>query len=80
VSAPEVVRRGVLDVLVCVPVEFTDDQVLAFANTRTPSGTTDGWQIRRQGNPQLNGRGERMKCAVNRGHVHMVLDALEPSP
>ena len=60
---------------VCVPEDFTDEQVLAFAERMNPCGTEAGWQIRRQGNALLRGMPERMDCSARYGYVHIVLDA-----
>jgi hypothetical protein len=74
-TRPEVIRRGVFDMQVCVPEEFTDEQVLEFATRENPSGTESGWQIRRSGDPLLAGAPSRMPCSAREGCVHVVLDA-----
>ena len=38
-----VVKRGSLDMQVCVPADWTDDQVLVFANAEYECGTENGW-------------------------------------
>jgi len=70
-----VTRIGVFDMQVCVPKEWTDEAVQTFANVENPCGTSTGWQIRRQGDPQLNGAPERMQCASDPTRVHIMLDA-----
>lgn len=70
-----VTRAGLLDMQVCVPAEFTDDQVLEFAERENPCGTTAGWQIRRAGDPHLSGCDERVQCQERPDHVHIMLDA-----
>jgi hypothetical protein len=64
-------RRGVLDMQVCVPKDWTDEQVLAFAEKENPCGTKGGWSIRRQGSEFLSGSDER----VQSNNVHIMLDA-----
>ena len=71
----EVTRTGVLDMQVCVPKDWTDLQIKAFANTRNPCGTESGWQIRKEGDKQLGGMPERNPCSKRSGFVHIVLDA-----
>lgn len=71
---PEVTRRGISDMQVCVPVDWTDDQVKAFADTENPAGTENGWFIRRQGDKALAGCDERVKCEGRAGAVHIMLD------
>jgi hypothetical protein len=70
-----VTKHGVLDMQVCVPRDWTDEQVTDFANTANPCGTTNGWQIRREGDPALNGASERVQCSANVCCVHIMLDA-----
>ncbi len=70
-----VTKVGALDMQVCVPADWTDDQVTEFANASVLCGTTHGWQIRRQGEPALAGAAERVPCAHHRSHVHIMLDA-----
>ena len=70
-----VVRTHFLDMQVCVPAEWTDAQVLAFAEYENPCGTEHGWFIRRQGDPLLDGQPERVTCSANPAYVHIMLDA-----
>lgn len=70
-SDPQVVREHLLSKQVCVPEEWTDQQVLEFAGD---SGTSAGWQIRREGDPMLIGHPERVTCGARQGYVHIVLD------
>jgi len=71
----EITKRGVLDCQVCVPENFSDKQVLRFVNAANPCGTSNGWAIRKQGDPALLGCDERVKCLDREGHVHIMLDA-----
>ena len=66
---------GVLDMQVCVPDEWTDEQVKAFADTSNPAGTQNGWFIRRTGDKALMGHPERQTCANHSDMVHIMLDA-----
>lgn len=71
----EVTRRGALDMQVCVPTDWTDDQVKAFADSENPCGTESGWFIRKAGDPALAGSPERNPCTSRAGCVHITLDA-----
>lgn len=71
----EVTRRGALDMQVCVPSDWTDQQVKEFADKENPCGTQNGWFIRRAGDKALNGDLERSPCASGGGQVHIMLDA-----
>lgn len=74
-QAPVVTRTGLLDMQVCVPASWKDRNVIDFANRENPCGTQNGWQIRRQGDKNLNGADERTECDGREGFVHIMLDA-----
>ena len=69
-TGPQTTHVGLTDTQVCVPKDWTDDQVLSFAG---PSGTTYGWHIRREGDPDLSGSPERIPCAKRKDYVHIML-------
>ncbi len=71
----EVTKRGALDMQVCVPVDWTDEQVKEFADLENLCGTTGGWFIRREGDKALAGCAERVPCKDRAGYVHIMLDA-----
>ena len=71
----EVTQRVALSMQVCVPLEWSDDQVKGFADHENVCGTTLGWCIRRAGDPALQGSPERNPCAQRDGHMHIMLDA-----
>lgn len=70
----QVTRRGVLDMQVCVPEDWDDEQIKWFADTANISGTSGGWQIRKDGDRLLKGAPERNPCAERPGFVHVTLD------
>lgn len=70
-----VTKRGMLDMQVCVPGDWTDEQVVAFAESDNRCGTEYGWHIRRQGDEALLGKDERVTCSDNKDRVHIMLDA-----
>ena len=70
----EVTRTGVLDMQVCVPEDWTDEQVKEFADSRNLAGTSYGWQIRKKGSKYLRGEPERRACSDRNGCVHIMLD------
>lgn len=72
---PKVIQCRPLDTQVCVPAEWSDEQVKAFADSENPCGTECGWRIRRQGDPALAGDPERVQCQSLAGFVHIMLDA-----
>jgi hypothetical protein len=71
----QVTKYGALDIQVCVPAEWSNEQVIRFAETKWPCGTTSGWHIRQEGSPDLNGSPERVCCAERAGFIHIMLDA-----
>lgn len=72
---PEVTRMGALDMQVCVPEGWTDEQVKVFADSENLCGTENGWVIRKQGSELLAGADERVRCTSRDGFVHVMLDA-----
>ena len=70
-----VTKRGALDMQVCVPKEWTDEQVKEFADRESLCGTEHGWHIRRLGDPALAGAQERSPCESAHVNVHIMLDA-----
>lgn len=67
----EITRLNVLDMQVCVPKDYTDEQVENFARIMT---ATARWSIRREGDKALAGDPERVPCEQRNGHVHIMLD------
>jgi hypothetical protein len=64
---PEIVRMGMLFIQVCVPENFSDDQVEEFANSEHGTGIKSKWTIDRS---QVN---VRAKCEEREGCTHLVL-------
>jgi len=77
INIAEVSRVGFLDMQVCVPSSWTDDQAIEFAETENPCGTENGWAIRKEGSEYLNGSPERAECLDKNkcNFVHITLDA-----
>lgn len=71
----EVTKIWCLSMQVCVPENWTDEEVIAFAEKENPCGTENGWFIRKQGHELLAGADERVVCTGRTGHVHIMLDA-----
>jgi len=78
VEKPEVTQRGVLDMQVCVPNSWTDEEIIDFANANNPCGTENGWFIRKEGDELLAGCSEKVSCMDEKrnkyGYVHIMLD------
>ena len=66
-SNPEVVRIGLLDLQVCVPKEFSDADVEAFANAESPTGISSNWSIVGEGDVR------RVQCVERPECCHLVL-------
>jgi len=67
--------QATIDCQVCVPASWSDAEVIAFTERVSPSGTSNGWKIRRTGDPGLGGDPERNPCADRNTFIHMILDA-----
>lgn len=73
VLKPEVTRAGLLYVQVCVPEQWTDEEIRIFAEKENPCGTEHGWSVRTD--PELlNGDPARNKCSARQGYIHVTLD------
>ena len=70
----DIVRRGLLDMQVCVPRSWSNEQVEQFANHNNPTGVEQRWAIREQGSEFLAGANERVQCEDHCAHVHIMLD------
>lgn len=63
---PQTVRMHVFSSQVCVPEDYTDQQVLQFVENENPAGTAGGWQI-------AENVEQRVKCDKREGYVHIVV-------
>ncbi len=72
---PMALRCNPLDMQVCVPKVWTEQQALEFAEKNNPCGTANGWSLRRKGSEYLGGDDERQQCSEHESHVHIMLDA-----
>lgn len=71
----KVLKNGIFSTQVCVPYDFTDEQVMDFVNIENPCGTSRGWAIRKAGHKLLAGDLERTPCSKDNCCVHIMLDA-----
>lgn len=71
----QVTKCGALSMQVCVPADWGDFAVKAFADQENLCGTEHGWFIRREGDKALAGAPERVPCSSRPGFVHIMLDA-----
>ena len=73
-SEPTVTKYGLVAMQVCVPAEWTDEQVEEFANRDNPSGLAAGWHIRVADSLYQAGAPVRVTCAQNADNVHIMLE------
>lgn len=73
-SKPEINRASVFSLQACVPKTFTDEEATRFVNETHPAGTSQGWVMRHNGDPALNGSPERVQCAGRPDCVHIMFD------
>lgn len=70
-QGPAVIRVAPFDAQVCVPKEWTDEQVLDFFKK------DQQWEgdpaIRKQGDRLLAGADERVPCATHADFVHIMI-------
>ena len=60
---PVVMQANFGSLRLCVPSDWSDVQVLEFAEDEEPCGARSGWKV----------RGERVRCADGNGMVHLVV-------
>ena len=73
---PRVTKLARLDMQVCVPWDWTDEQIVEFASRECPMVTEGNkWAIRREGSPLLVVAQEREPCLGRTGYIHVTLDA-----
>lgn len=65
-SRPEVLRSCLLQMQVCVPEGYTDEQVEDFSNINNPTGISSQWTIRQE-------IPVRAQCEERTGCVHLIL-------
>lgn len=70
-----ILRKGILDMQICVPKTYTDREVIEFAESENSCGTQFGWHIRKQGSKFLAGDDERVQCSKISDNCHITLDA-----
>lgn len=70
---PMVTRRGLCDLQVCVPANWSDAQVEEFANSDTPTGLESHWRLRAADDKYQRGAPIRVQCAECVGNVHIML-------
>ena len=68
-----ITRVSSLDMQVCVPTDWTDEQMKAFADRENPTGLEAGWCVTRTGDRHLAGDPERKPCSRRSGFVHVML-------
>lgn len=69
---PIVVTRTLLAVEVCVPLDWNEDQIVAFANHSDPCKRED-CRVRYRG-PKARRHASKVPCACRQGYTHVTLD------
>lgn len=71
-KGPMVTQMFVFGMQVCVPEDWTDEQIIAFSEEENPAGTSNGWHVQKEveGNPDYIAKGP---CEQREGYVHVVL-------
>lgn len=69
-----VTKLSICDMQVCVPADWTDEQVVEFANTQNPTGIELSWTIRGPESPYQQGAPVRVPCAERPEYVHIMLE------
>ena len=70
-----VLQNKLLAQQVCVPREWSDQEVIDWLEGGNPCGTSGGWHLCEDGDNALRGSPARVQCAQQPGWVHRVLVA-----
>ena len=71
--SPQVIRNGLLNMQLCVPNEWDDNQIITFAQWQNPAGTTTGWCVTPEGHETLAGSPARVTCAQRKRFIHVLV-------
>lgn len=74
-STPEIIKQRAMGMQLCVPEDWSQDDILRFAEKEAPCGTTNGWFLCDDGHPSLGDSPARVPCAQQDGFVHVVVVA-----
>lgn len=69
-----ITNQGIMDLQICVPKTFTDDEATAKANELAPTGIESRWTMKHNGHEDLRGCDERVQCSEFKSHVHIMLE------
>jgi len=70
---PKVIQMKMLGMQLCIPTDWNDGQIIAFAERENPAGTTGGWHICEDGDESLCGCPARVPCAEREEFTHVVV-------
>jgi len=73
-NKPEVIRTSLLTMQVCVPSDWSYEEVKTFADSANPAGTLNGWSVMKEGCDGLYGFPEKVQCDKRDNCVHMMLE------
>lgn len=70
-----IIKEGVFALGVCVPADWTDEQISQWATKVYHCGATSGWHVRKEGDRLITEDSpERGVCEKDPSRVHVVLD------
>ena len=72
-NKPEITRHGLMDLQVCVPKDYTDQQVEEFANEAAPTFISSKWTMKKADDPTLGGDPVRQQCLSREDCCHIML-------
>ena len=69
----QIIRIGFFQMQLCVPKEFSDKEIIEFAERENPAGTQNGWNLVRDGDEILGGDSARVQCLEIEDNIHVVV-------
>lgn len=73
-SRPELIGSRLVSVQVCVPDNWSNDQVIDFVQRMPVSWEKEAWEVRKDGDVLLCGHPAKTPCKKKPGYIHMFLD------
>ena len=70
---PKVIKKKMLAMQLCIPIEWTQKKALEYAEYVDPSGTIHGWRIAKKGESILRGANPQIKCPHKSGFIHIIV-------
>jgi hypothetical protein len=73
-SQPQILKRGLCQLHVCVPSRWVDHEIEGYANSMVPTGIASKWKVITNKNADGSLAKRYVKCEGREGWKHVVLE------